>query len=166
MAIGCDASSNYVGRNVVLEVVESCGDTAPDTLTYLPIGSVNQKDINVGTTTTDITSDDTTGAQATLVSFLTFTASVSGFATQSDGVAANQALLKKYLVDEVVAGRQPTVFVRAIFPDVTYYAFCNLTSNSNSASSSEATGYTFEFSLTATPVGSGVDALYCVDTPA
>lgn len=160
----CNTSGNYVGKSVVVEFVESCGDTDPTALSYLPIGSSNQKDINVGTTTTDTTSDGTGGVQSSIVTFLTFSATVSGFATTQDGIAVNQALLKKYLVNEVKAGRQPTVWVRAVFPDVTYYSFCNVTTNSNGAPTTDATTYSFEFTSTATPEGSGIDPIYILDT--
>ncbi len=160
----CTGTSNYTGRNVILEFVESCGDTDPTLLTYLPAGSVNQKDVNVGTTTTDNTSDDTTGVQSALVTYLTFSATLAGFATQSDGATVNQALLKKYLVNEVIAGRQPSVFIRIIFPDITYYAFCNVTSSTNSASSTEAVTYNFEFTATATPSDSGIPSVQALDT--
>ena len=162
----CTGSSNYTGRNVPVEFAVSCGDVDPVGLTYLPFGSVNQKDVNVGTTTTDNTSDDTDGVQSALVTYLTFSATVSGFATSADGVAANQATLKKYLVDEVMAGRQPTVSIRVIFPDVTYYAFCNVTTTSNGAPSGDATTFSFEFTATATPAGSGIKSVYIYDTPA
>lgn len=164
MAI-CTGSSNYTGRNVIVEFVESCGDTDPAGLTYLPIGFSNQKDINVGTSETDNTSDDTTGVQSSIKTYLTFSVSVSGFASQSDGLAVNQALLKKYLVNEIIAGRQPTVFIRVIMPDVTYYAFCNVSTTSNSAASTDAVTYSFEFTATATPAGSGIKAVEVVDTP-
>lgn len=161
----CTGSNNYVGKNVIVEFVESCGDTDPTLLTYLPIGATNQKDVNVGTTTTDTTSDSTSGVQSSIVTFLTFSATVSGFATSEDGLGSNQALIKKYLVNEVIAGRQPTGWVRCIFPDVTYYAFCNVTENSNGAPTTDATTFSFTFTSTGTPIGSGIDPVQIFDTP-
>ena len=162
----CTGSTNALGKNVILQFLESCGDTDPTLAPELfkVIVSVNQKDVNIGTTTTDITSDDTGSVQASLVTYLTFTATVAGFATTSDNALVNQAFLKKYLVNEIVAGRQPTVWVRAIFADVTYYAFCNLSTSSNGASSTEAVSFNFEFVATATPLGSGVAPIMILDT--
>lgn len=163
MAI-CTGSGNYLGKKIIVEFAESCGDTDLSLLSYLPVGSVNQKDINVGTTTTDNTSDDTTGVQSNLVTFLTFGVTVSGFATTTDSIAVNQAFLKKYLVNEVIAGRQPTVAVRVIMPDVTYHAFCNVTSTGVSGASTDTATASFEFTATATPFGSGIDSVSISDT--
>lgn len=161
----CNDASNYAGRKVIVGFAISCGDEDPATLNYLPVGSSNQKDINVGTTTSDNTNDDTFGVQSAIVTFLTFSATVSGFATQADSIGSNQALLKKYLVNEVIAGRQPNVFVKAQFPDVTYYAYCSVTENSNGAATADNVTYSFTFTATATPVGSGIAPLQIFDTP-
>jgi hypothetical protein len=143
-------ATNYTGRNIIVEVAVSCGDVDPKTLTYLPIGSTNQKDITVGSQTTDNTSDDTNGVTSTLVTFIEFSVTASGFATQADNVKSNQAAIKMYHVNEVQAGRQPTYFVRCILPDVTYYAFCNVTSTGVSGPTSDAATFNFEFSATNT----------------
>lgn len=163
MAI-CTGSGNYQGKLAIVEFVESCGDTDPTILTYLPIGSTNQKDVTVGTTTTDNTSDDTNGVQSSIVTFLTFAVTVGGFATTVDSINVNQDLLRNYLVNEVINTRQPTVFIRVILPDSTYYAFCNVTQTAVSASSTDTATANFEFTATATPFGSGIPSIQMVPT--
>lgn len=162
--IGCNTSSNYIGRVVTAAFALACGDADPESLTYLPFGSTTSKTIAQTATTTDNTSDDTTGVQSSLVSFQTFELTVNGFATVADGAQSNQTMLKKYFTEEIMAGRQPTVFVRVIYPDITYYAFCNITNvTPGDATGSETVTYSFTFSATAT--GTSNPSVLVVDTP-
>lgn len=160
----CATGSNYVGKNVIIGVVPACGDEDPQAQVYLPIGYTNQKDLTVGSQTTDNTSDDTSGVTSSLVTFLEVSITAAGFASQSDSITSNQAAIKKYHVGEVVAGRQPTYWVQVIYPDVTYYVFANVTSTGTSAPTTDAVTFSYEFTATATPGGSAYAPVIVVDT--
>lgn len=160
----CETGSNYVGKNVIIGVAVGCGDEDPAAQVYLPIGYTNQKDLTVGSQTTDNTSDDTSGVTSSLVTFLDVSVTASGFASQSDSLTSNQAAIKKYHVNEVIAGRQPTYWVQVIFPDVTYYIFANVTSTGGSAPTTDAVTFSYEFTATSTPGGSLYPPVSVVDT--
>lgn len=157
---------NYIGRTVPWEFFTGCGDVDPTdpANTWLPVGSLNNKTWNLTTSETDNTSDDTQGVMSSLITYLTLESTASGFATAEDGTLGNQALLMKYLVSEVVDNqRQPSLWVRVTFPDVTVYAFVNMTANNRSMSSTETV--TFEISVKSTATGTSQAAIVIEDTP-
>lgn len=154
MAENCPPIGNYAGKQVIVAFIKGCGNLDPQDPgnTYLPIGSMNQKDFTIGTTLAGNTSDDTFGVDSNIVTLLTSEITASGYATQSDSVTSNQTALKKYIVDEVMADqqRQPTVWVEVSMPDLIYYVFCNLTETSVSGATADVTTFSVTFSVTAT----------------
>lgn len=155
---------NVIGRAVPWEFFELvCGDADPTTLSYLPVGSLNNKTWNLSSQVTDNTSDSTIGVTSSLVTYISLESTASGFATGEDGTLSNQARLYKYYTDEVQAGRQPTMWVRVTFPDITVYAFVNITGYNRSMASGETV--TFELSVQSTATGSAQESIVVVDTP-
>lgn len=162
MALNCP-SPNYQGRIVPWEFALACGDLDPETLSFLPLGSLNNKTFELGTSTSDSTTDDSGPVTTEIVTYLTFTSTASGFATREDGSLSNQSALFDYFINEVTAGRQPSLWLRITFQDRTVYAYCNLTSFQRTAASTDTVS--FEVSVTATSTGSAQAPIVSVPTP-
>lgn len=155
---------NSIGRAIPVEFFELvCGDADPTSLSYLPIGSTNSKTWNLSSTSSDNTSDSTVGVTSSLITYINLEATLSGFATSEDGTLSNQARLYKYYVEEVQNDRQPTMWLRATFQDITVYAFVNITGYNRSMASGETV--TFEISVQSTSTGTAQPAIVVVDTP-
>lgn len=120
MALCTNDTAHYVGRSVVFEYAVGCPDTKPLEAEYKFAGACNTKGFTLGGDTVDGTTDQTTGGiRANSVTYLTYEASVDGKVRLKDKAAEANTALLKYYVGEIAAGRQPSVWTRMIFPDVT-----------------------------------------------
>ena len=53
-------TTGYTGKNVLFDVAFACGDVAdPKALSYMPVGGMKTKDLDMGQDTTDATTDAT-----------------------------------------------------------------------------------------------------------
>lgn len=155
---------NSIGRTVAWEFFELvCGDADPTSLSYLPLGSTNNKTWNLTSQSTDNTTDQTFGVTSNLVTYISLESTASGYATGEDGTLSNQARLYKYYVNEIQAGRQPTMWVRVTFSDITVYAYVNITAYNRAAASGDTV--TFELSVQSTSTGTVQPAIVVEDTP-
>lgn len=159
--------SKYSGNKALIEFNnEFCGDVAdPTALTFLPFGVVSDKNYELASNTTDATTDDDIGATASIVTGYSFTASVSGKETTSDNLTINQGLIEQYFIDEMNAGRQPSVWIRIIKPNKTIYAWCNITNRSSTHPTRDISTFEMSFESTSTN-SSSKPAVFLVDTPA
>ena len=162
----CD-QKNYIGRSVPWEYALACGDVDPTTLSYQPVGSTNNKTWNIGTETSDNTADDTSGVTSSLVTYASLESTVSGFATVADNTLSNQAALYQYFLEQTLSSdtrKQPSIWVRVTFPDLTFYAFVNITSYNRSTASTDTV--TFEMSVTSTATNNAaIAAIQSFPTP-
>ncbi len=162
----CD-QKNYIGRSVPWEYALACGDVDPTTLSYQPVGSTNNKTWNIGTETSDNTADDTQGVTSSIVTYANLESSVSGFATARDGTLSSQAALYQYFTNQTISGnisKQPSIWVRVTFPDLTFYAFVNITSYNRTIASSDTV--TFEITVSSTSTNSAaIAAIQSFPTP-
>lgn len=163
------SQANYIGRTVPWEFAMVCGNVDPrdSSVSFMPVGSLNNKTFNLSTETSDNTTDDTRGVTSSLVTYLSLESTASGFATVEDGTLSNQAELYKYFTNQVQAGdprRQPSLWIRVTFPDITVYAFVNITGYNRTM---ETTGtVSFELSVASTGTNSAtIDPVIIVDTP-
>lgn len=160
---------NYIGRSVPWEFLIADGTTDPRTRSddFKILGSLNNKTFSLGAETSDNTTDDTLGVLSSLVTYLSFESSASGFATVEDGTLSNQTTFQRYFVDQTVASdvrRQPSLWVRITLPNLTYYAYVNVTSFNITAASTSTVE--FETSVEATATNSDTIApVFAVPTP-
>lgn len=155
MAICVNANEHYIGRGVVLEVAFGCPDALPGEIDYGFAGACNTKDIKLGAETVDGTTDRTTGGvKATFVTYMNFEVTLDGKCRKADKADEKNTELFKYYAEEIRNARQPSVWVRVTYPDITVVAYCVITDMSRSAPDSDMT--TFNITLTATESDFGV----------
>lgn len=154
MAICVNNTAHYVGRNVVFEFAEGCPDAKPQEAAYKFVGACNTKGFTLSSDTVDSTTDRTTGGvRSTSVTYLTYEVSLDGKVRLQDKADEANTALFKYYVNEIAAGRQPSVWTRMIFPDVTVEAYCNLTNYERSAPDSDMVTFSVTFSATESDFG-------------
>lgn len=153
--IGCvNGNELYIGRGVDVEVAFGCPDTLPQEADYKYIGPANSKSFTMTPDTVDGTTDRTTGGvRANYVTYLTFELSIDGKVRTSDKADECNTALLKYFATEVAAARQPSLWVRATFKDVTIVAYCIISSYERSASDSDLVTYSASFSATESVIG-------------
>ncbi|MNQ15157.1 Phage major tail protein 2 [compost metagenome] len=149
MALNCD-TTKYVGREVVVEFALACGDIDPGTLSFLPIGALRGKEVNLEMDTVDATADDSVGSfRENLVTYKTFSFSGDGVAKRADGVLSNQTALYKHTFEDP----QPVAWFRFTFPDVTITSFMIISTFSRSATYDDVVTFSLEASTTASDFG-------------
>lgn len=154
MALNCD-TTKYVGREVVVEYALACGDVDPGSLTFLPIGAMRGKEVNLEMDTVDATADDSVGSfRENLVTYKTFSFSGDGVARRADGVLSNQTALYTHALTDP----QPVAWMRFTFPDLTITAFMIISTFSRSAPYDEVVTFSLETTTTASDTGVIVEA--------
>ena len=143
--------ANYAGKVTIVRFNNQfCGTDDPRGLTYKPFGSLTGRNFSFNSNMADNTNDDSLGLTAEFVTGATFALSVSGQRTDSDNLKKNQALLKKYHVNEVMAGRQPNCWIQIIQPDLTYYVWCVMADDSDDAPERDMATFEMSFSAAST----------------
>lgn len=154
MAI-CVSNPKYTGRQAALYWVAGCGDARPDAADYKLVGAVNTKGFNLSGDEVDATADDTVGGiKETLVTYANYEVTADGKCRNGDGTASSHAELLTYWAGEMNASRQPGAWVKLVFPDLTFEAFCVITDpGSRSASDTDTATFTFAAKATASDFG-------------
>lgn len=144
----------YVGRSVVLEYALGCGSDDPGALNFKVIGAMRTKEFSIEWDTTDATADDSVGSlRENLATFLGLTISGDGTCLNDGAAAKDLNDLVKYVINPVGGGGQPVAWLRMTFPDLTFTAFCIVTTVSRSAPYDDVVTYSLEASATSSDVG-------------
>jgi hypothetical protein len=154
MAICTNATEHYIGRAVIFEYAIGCADAIPAEAAFKFAGACNTKGFTLSSDTADATTDQSTGGiRSSAVTYITYEVSVDGKVRKADKAAEANTALLKYYAAEVAAARQPSVWTKMTFPDVTITAYCNLTNYERSAPDSDMTTFSATFSATESDFG-------------
>lgn len=156
MAICVNNNAYYVGQDVIVQAAIGCGDTKPLESAYKLFGACTSKSLNLGGDTVDATTDQSVGNVAeTLVTTQTFEASLEGNVRITDPEGEDHTAFVIYRADEMNARRQPGLWLRMIFPDITVLRFVNFTGYERTAGTNAIV--TFSATFTAAPSEFGTE---------
>lgn len=161
----CTTATNFPGKKVAIEYAVGCGDDVFTGLTYLPLGTVNSKQLSYAAVTADNTNDQSGAVTSEIIVRSGLELTVSGFLTTVDGATSAQNALIKYYWDEVQAGRQPTVWIKVSgdgYPRV-WHIFMNYKGGNESFGTDDVAGGEFNFGVTDT--GAANLAVNIADAP-
>lgn len=161
----CSTSTNFAGKIVGVQYAIGCGDDVFTGLTYKPLGSINSKQLNYAAQVADNTSDLSGSTTSEIVVRTGLELTVSGFLDKVDGASSAQNELIKYYIDEIQAGRQPTVWVKISgsgYPRV-WHIFMNYKGGNESFGTDDVAGGEFNFGVTNT--GAANLAINLADAP-
>lgn len=135
----------YVGRAVGLLWAEGACDAKPDASAYKSIGAAITKSFTYGVQETDGTADDNiSGLDEALATGQTFEISADGKCKKIDGTDSSQIELLKLINSKLNNAQQPTIWLKMVFPDVTFETYVFVTDNlSRSAPDKDTVAYTF-----------------------
>jgi len=105
-----------IGKNLAVGYAIACGDATFTGLTYLPLGSINDKQLEFAANVDDNTSDLSGGTTSELVVNSSFNLTVSGFLDTDDDAETAQNALVQYFWDQINAGEQPTLWLKVSGP--------------------------------------------------
>ncbi|ANI14480.1 Ig domain-containing protein [Pseudomonas citronellolis] len=156
----------FPGKDVVLEYVIGCSDELPAEIDWLRFGSLRTKEFEISWDTADATDADSVGSlRENLATFQSMTISGDGTVKASGAGAQNLIDLTKHVANPVATGGQPAAWLRMTFPDLTFIAYCLISTLSRSAPYDDVTTYSFEASATASDFGLIVEDTPDADAP-
>ena len=156
----------FPGKDVVLEYVIGCPDTLPSESDWKRFGSLRTKEFEISWDTTDATDSDSVGSlRENLATFQAMSISGDGTVKASGTGAANLIELTKHVVNPGATGGQPAVWLRMTYPDLTFTAYCLVSTLSRSAPYDDITTFSFEASATASDFGLIVEDTPDADAP-
>ena len=154
-----------IGRDLVLSWVEGCGSDSPLTtaltpLEYTKLGFVETRSEN--NTPRTVTSNTDSSGIYTDTSVIGNDVEISASVLDAKDVInkRSQQALRRYYMGELMAARQPTVWVRitdALLDEYRYY-FCNITALNRSAENEG--NRTGDFTFTAIPTYNELNPTY------
>lgn len=150
----CTTSSNMIGKTLTVGFAIGCGDDVFTGLTFLPLGTINDKQLAFEANTDDNTNDLSGAVTSSIVVNTTLTLSVSGFLTTKDSALSAQNALITYYWEELEAGRQPTVWLKISGPDYprVWHIFANYTGTTEGHGTTSTSTISFDFATTDTGV--------------
>ena len=140
------------GRRVTVGYVTGCGDDDPTAQTYLPLGTINSKELSYAAETASTNNDQSGATTSEIVVRTGMELTVSGFITSSDSAISAQNALINYYWAELNAGRQPTVWLMVSgegYPRV-WHIFANYKGGSESFGTDDPQTLEFSFGVTDT----------------
>ena len=148
----------YTGKNVLVDFSFACGNVPdPRDLSYMPIGAMRGKSMNISQDTIDTTSDATEGLFRSMIgSYKSFTFSGDGVALARDGSRSNLVMLTKYFMTV----EQSNIWMRVTYPDITVYFYGLINDLSREAPNDDVATFSLEVTATSSSHGVIVD-----DTP-
>ncbi|MCS3430029.1 Ig-like domain-containing protein [Klebsiella sp. BIGb0407] len=114
---GCaNDTGKLIGKVAVLRMAFGCADTRPLLTDYKRLGALTTKSFDYSLNSITSETDDTKGLIENLVSNMDLTISGDGEYRRKDKASEIGAIrMAKYILDEIQAGRQPTIWVRFDF---------------------------------------------------
>lgn len=148
----CGTSTNNPGKNVAVEYATGCGDDDFINKTFLPLGTINDKQLSYAATTADNTNDLSGATTSEIIVRTGLELTVSGFTTAVDSAISAQNALITYYWAEVQAGRQPTVWIKISGQNYprTWHIFMNYKGGTEGFATDDPQAVTFDFGVTDT----------------
>lgn len=148
----CSTSTNNPGKLVAVEFATGCGNDDFVNKSYLPLGTINDKQLSFAATTADNTNDQSGATTSEIVVRTGLELTVSGFTTAVDSALSAQNALITYYFAEIQAGNQPTVWIRISGPNYprTWHIFMNYKGGTEGFSTDDPQSVSFDFGVTDT----------------
>lgn len=151
----CDNAKVGAGKLVSVGWAgDICGDADHLLATYLPLGTINTKQLTSAAAVADGVNDQSGAYTDETVTRLSMELTVSGFSTSVDTAQTVQNALVNYYHDEVQAGRQPTGWLKvsgASLPRI-YYIYVNCKGVDEGFNTDDNSTISFSFGVTGTGV--------------
>jgi len=148
----CTTSTISPGKTVTVGYAVGCGDADFNALTYLPLGTINSKQLEYAAQMADTTNDLSGATTSEIVVRTGLELTVSGFLTDNDSAVSSQNALIQYYWDELQAGRQPVVWIKISGPSYprVWHIFMNYKGGSESFNTDDPISGDFNFGVTDT----------------
>lgn len=151
----------FTGKDVIVRYAIGCPDALPTESEWKRMMALRSRGLEITWDAADATDGDSVGAlRENIATFQSLSISGNGTVKASGAGAANHREFTKHIFKPEATGGQPVLWLQYIYPDLTFTAFCMVTTLSRTGEYDDVVTYAFEASATASDFG-----LIVEDTP-
>lgn len=151
----------FTGKDVIVRYHIGCPDQLPLESEWKRMMALRSRGLEVTWDAADATDGDSVGAlRENIATFQSLSISGNGTVKVAGAGAANHREFTKHIFKPEATGGQPVLWLQYIYPDLTFTAFCMVTTLSRTGEYDDVVTYSFEASATASDFG-----LIVEDTP-
>jgi len=151
----------FTGKDVIVRYAIGCPDQLPTETEWKRMMALRSRGLEITWDAADATDGDSVGAlRENIATFQSLSISGNGTVKASGAGAANHREFTKHIFKPEATGGQPVLWLQYIYPDLTFTAFCMVTTLSRTGEYDDVVTYAFEASATASDFG-----LIVEDTP-
>lgn len=156
----------FTGKDVIVRYFIGCPDTLPLETEWKRMMALRSRGMEITWDTADATDGDSVGAlRENLATFQNMSISGDGTVKTAGAGADNHREFTKHVINPVATGGQPAMWLQLIYPDLTFTAYCLVSTLSRTGAYDDVVTYAFEASATASDFGLMVDDTPDVDAP-
>lgn len=151
----------FTGKDVIVRYHIGCPDQLPLETEWKRMMALRSRGLEVTWDSADATDGDSVGAlRENIATFQSLSITGNGTVKVGGAGAANHKEFTKHVFKPTATGGQPVMWLQFIYPDLTFTAFCMVTTLSRTGEYDDVVTYAFEASATASDYG-----LIVEDTP-
>ena len=151
----------FTGKDVIVRYAIGCPDALPTEGEWKRMMALRSRGLEITWDAADATDGDSVGAlRENIATFQSLSISGNGTVKAAGAGAANHREFTKHVFKPDATGGQPVMWLQYIYPDLTFTAFCMVTTLSRTGEYDDVVTYAFEASATASDFG-----LIVEDTP-
>lgn len=156
----------FTGKDVVVRYAIGCPDQLPLETEWKRMMALRNRGMEITWDTADATDGDSVGAlRENIATFQSLSISGDGTVKVSGAGADNHREFTKHIFNPVATDGQPAIWLQFIYPDLTFTAYCLVSTLSRTGAYDDVVTYSFEASATASDYGLIVEDTPDADAP-
>jgi len=151
----------FTGKDVIVRYFINCGDVMPLETEWKRMMALRSRGLEITWDTADATDGDSIGSlRESLATFQAMSITGDGTVKAAGAGSANHREFTKHVAKPDATDGQPNMWLQLIYPDLTFTAYCMVSTLSRTGAYDDVVTYAFEASATASDFG-----LIIEDTP-
>jgi predicted secreted protein len=156
----------FTGKDVIVRYAIGCPDQLPLETEWKRMMALRSRGLEITWDTADATDGDSVGAlRENIATFQALSISGDGTVKVAGAGAENHREFTKHVAKPDATGGQPVMWLQLIYPDLTFTAFCLVSTLSRTGAYDDVVTYAFEASATASDFGLIVEDTPDADAP-
>lgn len=156
----------FTGKDVIVRYFIGCPDALPLETEWKRMMALRSRGMEITWDTADASDGDSIGSlRENIATFQNMSISGDGTVKVAGAGAENHREFTKHIINPVATGGQPALWLQLIYPDLTFTAYCMVSTLSRTGAYDDVVTYAFEAGATASDFGLIVEDTPDVDAP-
>lgn len=156
----------FTGKDVIVRYAIGCPDQLPLETEWKRMMALRSRGLEITWDTADATDGDSVGAlRENIATFQSLSISGDGTVKVAGAGAENHREFTKHVINPVATDGQPAMWLQLIYPDLTFTAYCLVTTLSRTGAYDDVVTYAFEAGATASDYGLIIEDTPDIDAP-